>query len=501
MDFRYGVDPVENPIVVRVHSFSSESWRAFPTIAFFLSPGGSDYSDATESAIYTWNSALNIRSSLSNEYLYHFREPEWGDYGNLSFAEDSGADHGIPFPADFTVLELGFIPMVGGVPAPITRENLPEKIYVKVNQNYAGGVAEAGMYVDGVFRSFGSVVMKEYWDSSLVIEVEDPFDLTPKLHIRFVGVDSDELYYGTVGVYETAVNDSDEVTTVYRAGFAFDQHSGTAGVEVAKFVTDMAFYGSDSDITPKAYLESSVTPLLGGLPAPVNPSSPPPSIKIITGRAYVGGVIQIGAYSGGEFVVMGQSDTLTSDWGVEQDVDLVAVTGELDGDGQLYFRLADYEYSTDYSDYPYVSVFIEFSEGGEDTAIYDPQYETDTYTFEGGGYSYASGVSMPSVDYSSYGGTPTLRAILYEGGDRKEMDVMNPPPSINAFFEDYYAGGTLQVGAFLASGEFFVMGERELPGREDDGYGNFVIPLIAVPPHDQSPPAFWTGYVRTTEYL
>lgn len=499
MDFLYGVDPVENPVVVRVHSFA-ESYTAFPTIAFFLSPGGDHYTDNDETAIYTWNSALNIRSYLSFPLLSKFNEPEWSEYGNLTFVEDSGAANWIPFPTDFTVLELGFIPIVDGVPAPITRENIPEKIYVKTSQNYAGGIAEAGMYVDGVFRSFGSVAMDSFWDDSLVIEVEDPFDLTPRLHIRFIDVVAGDYDEGVVGVYTEPSYEWGGDSTLYRAALSFDQGSENVFDEPDTYVTSILFTRDEGE--PHAdYLESSFTPLINGIPAPIDPESPPSSITMYSSNARVGGSVQVGAYVGGEFVVMGQSDELRNVWDpVQEEIQLTPVTGPVDAGGQVFIRLVDHEFASDLWSYPRVAISLETTNSDSDaTAVYSSNYRVIPTAIAYGRPHHASGVHLWSVDFPSQGDQPTFRAITYSDGVKAEVNPLQPPPFIKAFAKYHSAGGKIQVGAYQENGEFFVMGEQDLPTIDDGEAYLYDIPLIALPP--PIVPYFWTGFLRTTEYV
>lgn len=401
-------------------------------------------------------------------------------------------------------IEVGFtfFETVSGAEARIDPHSPPESVELAAIQFYSGGIVEVGAYVGDTFRLMGFVEVKgdDWWTRSHLIKLESVDEaLKPKLHIRFSDVDTTGGgYEGVVGVYTEPANDWDQYSTRYRAAFPFSQGPEYLYQGQSTYVTSILFSRGEEE-THTDYLESSFTPLINGIPAPIDPESPPSSISIYSSRALVGGNIQVGAYVGGEFVVMGQSDELFYGWDImREEVQLTPVTGPVDSGGQVFIRLVNHDYADDKSHYPNVAVTLEATKSDNATAVYSPEYQVIPTAIAYGESYYAGGISLSSVDFPSQGDLPTFRTITYSDGLKAEVDPLNPPPFIKAFAMNHTAGGKIQVGAYQEDGEFFVMGEQDLPTVDDGEASLYDIPLIALPPPTVR--YFWTGFLRTTEY-
>ena len=487
MSFPYELDHDENPVVIRMHSFNYGSNRVDRT-AVFVTPS---ISENYPSAIYTWHPSVTLQIETEFWYRYDTYEP--------AYLTDFRASWDVEPPADLEVYEIGFVPTLDGLPMPITRENIPETINIQTIQNYAGGAFELGIYIDGVFKVLAAAQLDGYnnWNEFFAIEVEDPFDLTPKLYMRIVDVGhTDDM--GTVGVYREP--DMGGRTTGYKAPFRFDE--GTANMNPTvwgNYATFISLYGEP--VTPEiTYFEAPFVPLIAGVQSPINPKSPPSSITIASGGSECGGFIQIGVYIDGIFTVMGETQELSYMNEEEHITALVPVAGTPDGDGDTYIRFTGYDSSAEDYQLPYIAAFLESTGSRDDpSTLYLTDYDINTWELE---YylpeQYASGVYLWTFDHRVQGGEPTFKVTLYTDGVKDDMDVMNPPPFIRAFSSYHSAGGKLQVGTYQDNGEFFVMGEQDLPTSDDVELHLYDIPLIA--PQPPAVPVFWTGFLRTTEY-
>lgn len=407
----------------------------------------------------------------------------------------------IPDGTEYIEVGFTFFEAVSGVEARIDPLSPPEYITLISRQFYAGGVLEVGAYVGDTYRDIGSVEVSadDWWTNSRPIWLEDE-ELKPKLHIRFVDVVSGDYDEGVVGVYTEPSYDWGGDSTLYRAAFSFDQGSEEVFEEPDTYVTSILFTRDEGE--PHAdYLESSFTPLINGIPAPIDPESPPSSITMYSSNARVGGSVQVGAYVGGEFVVMGQSDELFFGWDPMYDeIQLTPVTGPVDAGGQVFIRLVDHEFASDLWHYPRVAIALEATNSDSDaTAVYGSKYQVIPTVIAYGRSHHASGVHLWSVDFPSQGDQPAFRAITYSDGVKADVNPLEPPPFIKAFAKYHSAGGKIQVGAYQENGEFFVMGEQDLPTIDDGEAYLYDIPLIALPP--PIVPYFWTGFLRTTEYV
>lgn len=82
------------------------------------------------------------------------------------------------------------------------------------------------------------------------------------------------------------------------------------------------------------------------------------------------------------------------------------------------------------------------------------------------------------------------------GGTPQPIDPFDPPEWVNVVYSNSYAGGVIELGAYIG-GQFAVMGSSEFAWDDFNGVRQIELsPAVA-----DAGPAFWTGYVRTTEHL
>lgn len=121
----------EGQVVIRIYNFDPLQWRV-GSIGLYLEA-------SSPSAIYSsdlplvYASVWTGTSSVSGFYLM-----------------------GDSIPPDVEALEIEYIPIVGGNPQPIDPFDPPPQINIAFENNYAGGVVELGVYLDGQYASIGS---------------------------------------------------------------------------------------------------------------------------------------------------------------------------------------------------------------------------------------------------------------------------------------------------------------------------------------------------------
>lgn len=477
---QYSLDTDDNPTVIRIYDRSA-SYRSIGKYSVYVEES-QDYESPT--TLYTSFNSLTVSNDQSGggyvtSFIYHLANSE----------------------PTYAVIEVGFVPIVGGVPQPITLQNLPDEVLITVDQNYAGGVVEIGHYISGVYHILGSTTVdgNNQYAATIAIPLENPLDKTPRLHMRIVGAGDGDV--GVVGVYEKGAIEPYEKLTAYRAAFSFETDSGQLPMPEAEYVTFLFLESLTASGSP-AYYESKFTPIEGGVLAPIDPKQPPASVYVETIYSLCGGVIQIGAYVGGDFVVMGSTPVLPYYRWEVYSVALTPIIGVPDGDGQMFLRFAGFSEPSTLDDLPYISVFTGTTPTGEQA--------TTEYTDGAGVGTYESGIApqipayvsviyLWTVDFQAQNNEPTFRAILYTNDVKDEMDMPNPPPSINALVAGHSAGGKLQIGTFLVDGIFTVLGEQDLPTSTTGEPDIFVIPLTGVEP--PAPVRFWTDTVGVVEYV
>lgn len=487
MSFPYEIDHDENPVVIRMHSFNYGDNRVGSTAVFVFPSASENY----PSAFYTPHPSIPLTIETGYDYSY--------DGYLTSFYSPWDSD----VPSDLEVYEIGFVPTLDGLPMPITRDNMPDTIEIKTNQNYSGGVIEIGMYVDGQFKLMAKTQLglNGYWNESITLDVDNPFDLRPKMHMRIVGLD-DTGEAGDVSVHNYLIDDewSDQVNVTYRADFAFGEGKTIAYRGPEDFLTLL------DAIQLKPYIqngiiESPFTPYLSGQPAPIDPYDPPPFVYLAASYTRFNGIIQIGAYQNGNFVVMGQESVPEMWYDAIYEVELSPLSGSgAEQPTEVYFRIIEFDEDNLYGEF---GLYLEHSaDENIKTASYDPAFQEAEFNyalFEPETH-YTNAVYLWTVDGISSGIARDFRFTLIDefDGSKVELDPFDPPPFIDAVATNHTAGGKLQIGTYLDNGDFFVMGEQDLPSGGNGYPQSYKIPLIGIPP--PAVPIFWTGFVRTTEY-
>lgn len=118
---------------------------------------------------------------------------------------------------------------------------------------------------------------------------------------------------GELGLFTQEGAGVGETTALYSSVVAFSERN--VYIPPAYSNTVSGVFVLSSDIPPGAeFVEFEVTPVVGGVLQPINPLDPPAEVHLVINGYYAGGVAQVGAYSGGEFFVMGEHEFAVDSW-------------------------------------------------------------------------------------------------------------------------------------------------------------------------------------------
>jgi len=164
-------------------------------------------------------------------------------------------------------------------------------------------------------------------------------------------------------------------------------------------------------------------------------------------------------------------------------------------DGTTVIRIYEFDIGENYNGGIGVYLTESPSFGTASTAyVSDLPFTTSAQGIPWGYTTYATllnfGAPPPGTEFMEFEFVPLT------GGSPDPIDLAALPAELKVLTNQYYAGGVVEVGAYL-SGEYVILGSREF--GQYDYFGKYAITLTA--PDLGPPPEFWQAFLRSREIV
>jgi len=167
-------------------------------------------------------------------------------------------------------------------------------------------------------------------------------------------------------------------------------------------------------------------------------------------------------------------------------------------DGTTVIRI--YGFDENASSIGDIGVYLtESSNGGTPSTAYVSDVPFSTYS-QGIPYGFTTYATLLSVDSGDFPPPGTafveFAFVPLTGGAPDPIDLAALPPEIKVLTNQYYAGGVVEIGAYI-SGEYALLGSREFGAG--DYFGVYTVALTAPELEPASCPPFWQAFLRSRE--
>jgi len=130
--------------------------------------------------------------------------------------------------------------------------------------------------------------------------------------LRFFSFDENTYSVGEAAVFTQSEASYGDPTAIYTSVYPLNEGILSVPFDYTDTATSINILNDD---VPDGleFIDVEFIPVVAGVSFPIDPLNPPPELTMVLSNYYAGGVVQIGAYSGGEFFAMGEQELTIDD--------------------------------------------------------------------------------------------------------------------------------------------------------------------------------------------